>query len=97
MTLADLKAAHTGRYELIDALLVRAGKPLMSWQNLTIKDTSEFEMSTYYDPVLPDLLVSQDQVGKWWEFRVKANKNGNFINLRGHINGPVHRKEQKHG
>ena len=96
MSLANLKAAASGKYELHDALLVRAGKPIMNWQTLTIKDTSEFEMSTYYDPALPDLVVSQDQVGKWWEFRVKSYKNGNFINLRGHINGPI-KKGHEHG
>ena len=68
----------------------------MNWQNLTIKDTSEFEMSTYYDPEMPDLMVSQDQVGKWHEFRVKAYKNRNFINLRGHIQGPA-KKGTGHG
>ena len=90
MTLADLKAAHTGIYELIDAKLIRAGNPIMSWQNLTITDGSgDYEMSTYYDVNMPDLEVRQCDVGKAWQFRIKAIKNGNFINLRGHIAGPA--------
>ncbi len=97
MTLGDLKAAHTGIYELIDAKLIRAGNPVMSWQNLTITDGSgDFEMSTYYDVNMPELEVRQTDVGKTWQFRIKAIKNGNFINLRGHIQGPP-RKEQEHG
>ena len=95
MTLADLKAAHTGKYELIDAKLIRAGNPIMTWQNLTITDGSgDYEMSTYYDVNMPDMEVGQDMVGKIHTFRVKAEKNGNFINIRGHIEGPV--KEQEH-
>ena len=90
MTLADLKAAHTGNYELIDAKLIRAGSPVMTWQNLTITDGSgDYEMSTYYDVNMPDLEVRQDDVGKVWQFRVKAMLNGNFINIRGHIAGPA--------
>ena len=97
MTLADLKAAHAGNYELIDAKLVRAGSPIMSWQNLTITDGSgDYEMSTYYDVKMPELEVRQCDVGKVWQFRIKAIMNGNFINLRGHIQGPS-RKEQEHG
>ncbi len=93
MTLADLKAAHTGKYELVNAKLIRAGNPIMSWQNLTITDGSgDYEMSTYYDVNMPDLEVRQNDVGKVWQFRIKASKNGNFINLRGHIEGPA--KEQ---
>ena len=95
MTLADLKAVHTGNYELIDAKLIRAGNPIMTWQNLTITDGSgDYEMSTPYDVNMPDLEVRQDDVGKVWQFRVKAMLNGNFINLRGHIHGPS-RKEQE--
>ena len=95
MTLADLKAAHTGKYELINAKLIRAGRPMMSWQNLTITDKSgEYEMSTYYDVNTPDLEVRQDDVGKVWQFRIKAIKNGNFINLKGHIEGPVDNQTQ---
>ncbi len=90
MTLADLKAAHTGIYELIDAKLIRAGSPIMTWQNLTITDGSgDYEMSTYYDMNMPELEVRQTDVGKTWQFRIKAIKNGNFINLRGHIQGPA--------
>ncbi len=90
MTLADLKAAHTGNYELIDAKLIRAGSPIMTWQNLTITDGSgDYEMSTYYDVNMPELEVRQCDVGKTWQFRIKAIKNGNFINLRGHIRAPV--------
>ncbi len=90
MTLADLKAAHTGNYELINAKLIRAGNPVMTWQNLTITDGSgDFEMSIRYDVNLPHLEVTQDDVGKVWQFRIKAIKNGNFINLRGHIAGPA--------
>lgn len=90
MTLADLKATHTGKYELITAKLIRAGSPIMSWQNLTITDGSgDYEMSTYYDVNLPELEVRQDDVGKVWQFRIKAIKNGNFINLRGHIECPA--------
>jgi len=95
VTLADLKAAHTGIYQLITAKLIRAGNPVMTWQNLTITDGSgDYEMSTYYDVNLPDLEVGQDMVGKVWQFRIKAIKNGNFINLRGHIEGPA--KENEH-
>ena len=94
MTLADLKAAHTGIYKLIDAKLIRAGNPIMTWQNLTITDGSgDYEMSTPYDVNMPDLEVGQDMVGKVWQFRIKAVKNGNFINLRGHINGPAKENE----
>ena len=90
MTLADLKAAHTGIYELIDAKLIRAGNPIMSWQNLTITDGSgDYEMSTRYDVNMPKLEVRQYDVGKVWQFRIKAIMNGNFINLRGHIAGPA--------
>ena len=93
MTLADLKAAHTGKYELIDAKLIRAGNPVMTWQNLTLTDGSgDYEMSTPYNVNMPDLEVGQDMVGKVYPFRIKAIKNGNFINLRGHIEGPA--KEQ---
>ncbi len=96
MTLANLKAAHTGKYELIDAKLIRAGNPIMTWQNLTITDGSgDYEMSTYYDVNMPDMEVGQDMAGKIYTFRVKAEKNGNFINIRGHIAGPP-RKEQEH-
>ena len=88
MTLADLKAAHTGIYELIDAKLIRAGNPIMTWQNLTITDGSgDYEMSTRYDVNLPDLEVRQIDVGKMFQFRIKATKNGSFINLTGHIEG----------
>ena len=90
MTLADLKSAHTGIYELITAKLIRVGNPVMSWQNLTITDGSgDFEMSTYYDVNMPELEVRQTDVGKTWQFRIKAMLNGNFINLRGHIAGPA--------
>lgn len=90
MTLADLKSAHTGNYERIKAKLIRAGNPIMTWQNLTITDGSgDYEMSIRYDVNLPELEVTQDDVGKMWMFRVKAILNGNFINLRGHIEGPV--------
>ncbi len=90
ITLADLKAAHTGKYELINARLIRAGNPVMTWQNLTITDGSgDYEMSTYYDVNMPDLVVRQIDVGKVYSFRVKAIKKGNFINLRGHIHAPV--------
>ena len=90
MTLADLKAAHTGNYELIDAKRIRAGNPIMTWQNLTVTDGSgDFEMSIRYDVNLLELEVRQTDVGKAWQFRVKAMKNGNFINLRGHIAGPA--------
>ncbi len=95
MTLADLKAAHAGIYELIDAKLIRAGNPINSWQNLTITDGSgDYEMSTYYDVKMPELEVRQCDVGKVWQFRIKAIMNGNFINLRGHIQGPA--KENEH-
>ncbi|KKL69278.1 hypothetical protein LCGC14_2116550 [marine sediment metagenome] len=90
MILADLKAAHTGKYELIDAKLIRAGNPVMTWQNLTITDGSgDYEMSTPYDVNMPDLEVGQDMVEKVYPFRIKAIKNGNFINLKGHIEGPA--------
>lgn len=95
MTLADLKSAHTGVYELIDAKLIRAGRPIMTWQNLTITDGSgDFEISTPYDVNMPDLEVGQDMVGKVYTFRVKAIKNGNFINIRGHIVAPVDNQTQ---
>ncbi len=94
MTLADLKAAHTGNYELVDAKLIRAGRPIMAWQNLTITDGSgDYEMSSYYHEDLPELEVRQDDVGKVWQFRIKAITNGNFINLQGHINGPSKENE----
>ncbi len=97
MTLADLKAAHTGKYELINAKLIRAGNPMMTWQNLTITDGSgDYEMSSYYHVDLPELEVRQTDVGKVWQFRIKAVKNGTFINLRGHIEGSPG-KEQGHG
>ena len=90
MTLAELKSAHTGKYELIDAKLLRAGNPVMTWQNLTITDgTGDYEMSTRYDVNLPDMEIGQDMVGKIYQFRIKAIKNGPFTNLRGHIAGPV--------
>lgn len=90
VTLADLKSAHTGIYELIDAKLIRAGNPIMTWQNLTITDGSgDYEMSTYYDVHIPDMEIGQDMVGKVYPFRIKAIKNASFINLRGHIAGPA--------
>lgn len=90
MTLAHLKSAHTGKYELIDAKLIRAGNPIMTWQNLTITDGSgDYEMSTRYDINLPELEVRQIDVGKMFQFRIKAEKRGNFINLTGHIEGPA--------
>ncbi len=51
-------------------------------------------MSTYYDVNMPDLEVGQDMVGKVYPFRIRAIKNGNFINIRGHIEGPA--KENEH-
>lgn len=93
MNLIDLKSTATGKYELIDALLVRAGEPMggnHKWQNLTIRDASgDYEVSAYYDQAMSDMRVEQDQVGKMWQFRVRAVKRLNFINLQGHINGPA--------
>ncbi len=91
MNLNDLKSAATGKYELIDALLIRASEPMggnHKWQNLTIRDTSgDYEISAYYDETMPDLRVEQEQVGQCWQFRVRAVRKLNFINLQGHING----------
>ncbi len=98
MTLADHYAAATGKYGLFNAKFVYIGKPkglYHKWQNCVIRsENNEFQLSIYYDPALPKLEVSQNEIGKEYEFRLKVKQNGNFKNMTGHINGP--RKEHEH-
>ncbi len=92
MTLAEIKEAATGKYAITDALLLNVSDPVEHGgclhQTLTAWDESgDHDIAVYCGVDMLDMLMTKDDVGKGWKFRVRTIVEGPLVLLQGHEYG----------
>lgn len=99
MTLAEIKEAATGKYEITDALFLAISDPVERagrlHQTMTVWDESgDHDIFAYCGVDMPDMVLGQELIGKGWKFRVRAIVDGPIVILQGHIKGDPTKGEQ---